>query len=278
MTDCHTHTAVSPDGYDNAEATYRQACRLGLKAVAVTEHVEANRPYGPENYTTVHTSDEHYFYNHDIFNRSMEVNSGIIKKADSDTLFINGVELGQATHNFEFADLIADDERTDFIIGSMHELRNRDDFAFLNYHELDINAVLDEYFDEILQLCRWGRFDTLGHLTYPLRYICGDAGTDVNMTVFHDKIREIFRELASADKGLEINTSGLRQKYGKTFPDAELLKLYREYGGKIITLGSDAHRTCDIGKGISEGAEMASCLGFTKIYYFRKHVPYGIRI
>lgn len=278
MIDCHTHTAVSPDGYDNAVLSYRRAYELGLRAIAVTEHVEANRPYGPEDYETVHSSDEHYFYNHDIFIKSMETNHEVLSTVKTGTAFVNGVELGQATHNFEFADSIVSDDRLDFTIGSMHELRGRDDFAFLDYPNEDISSLLNEYFDELTALVKWGRFDVLGHLTYPLRYICGEAGIPVDLFAYEDKIRTVFTELAAADKGIEINTSGLRQKYGKTFPDLDMIKLFRECGGKIVSIGSDAHRTCDIGKGINEGCELAKAAGFSRIYYYKKHVPYGISI
>ena len=46
---------------------------------------------------------------------------------------ICGIELGQATADTAVADLILSDERLDFVIGSMHELPNHDDFAFLDY-------------------------------------------------------------------------------------------------------------------------------------------------
>ncbi|MBR6835631.1 MAG: histidinol-phosphatase HisJ family protein [Oscillospiraceae bacterium] len=278
MIDCHTHTAVSPDAEGDALSSYRQAASLGLKALAVTEHVEANRPEGPENYTTVHTSDEHYFYNRDIFHKSMETNLLVQKQIAGDTVFINGTELGQPTHNFEFADEVVSDERLDFVIGSMHELKGRDDFAFLDYKKEDPDRILTEYFEEILAMCKWGKFDVLGHLTYPLRYICGEQSIPVDISKHESIIRDIFKETASMDKGIEINTSGLRQDYGKTFPDFDLVKLYRECGGQIISLGSDAHKTCDIGKGIREGMEIAKAAGFSKIYYFKKHVPYGISI
>lgn len=278
MIDCHTHTAVSPDGYDDAAASYKKACSLGLKAIAVTEHCEANRPYGPESYKTIHTSDEHYFYNHDIFLRSMEINMSVINSGISDTAFINGIELGQATQNFEFADLIVSDKRLDFTIGSIHELPGRDDFAFLDYHSENIHDILDEYFDELISLCKWGKFDVLGHLTYPLRYICGEAGINIDLSEHNEKIRTVFTELAASNKGIEINTSGLRQQYGKTFPDLEYIKLFRECGGKIISIGSDAHKTSDIGSGVQVGCKLAAAAGFDKIYYFRKHIPYGITI
>ncbi|MDO5148721.1 MAG: histidinol-phosphatase HisJ family protein [Oscillospiraceae bacterium] len=278
MIDCHTHTAISPDGYDCAAASYQKACSLGLKAIAVTEHCEANRPDGPEKYKTVHKNEEHYFYNRDIFRKSMLENTEVMKNDSSGTVFVNGIELGQAVQNFEFADEIAADERLDFIIGSIHELNGRDDFAFLDYGKEDINRILDEYFDEVVSLCKWGKFDILGHLTYPLRYICGEARIPVNLKPFEEKIRLIFTELAEKDKGIEINTSGLRQLYGKTFPDFELICLFRECGGRIISIGSDAHRTSDIGSGVMNGCQLAKDAGFDKIYYFKKHVPYGISL
>lgn len=278
MIDCHTHTSISPDGYDDAESSYKRACELNLKAIAVTEHCESNRLYGTDEYRYTHINEEHYFYNYDIFLKSMEVNSAVKENVSRNTEFICGIELGQATHDFESAEKIVSDERLDFTIGSMHELVGRDDFAFLNYNIENIPDLLAEYFNELLKLSRWGRFDILGHLTYPLRYIIGEADIQVNMNTFDDVIHDIFKTLAANDKGIEINTSGFRQKYGKPFPSLEYIKMFRECGGKIITVGSDAHKTCDIGSGINNGIELAKAAGFDKIYYFKKHIPYGISI
>lgn len=278
MIDCHTHTSISPDGYDDAENSYKRACELNLKAIAVTEHCESNRLYGTDKYKYSHANEEHYFYNYDIFLKSMEVNSAIKENVSQNTEFICGIELGQATHDFEAAEKIVSDERLDFTIGSMHELVGRDDFAFLNYNDENIPELLAEYFNELLKLSRWGRFDILGHLTYPLRYIIGEADIRVNMSAFDDVIHDIFKTLAANDKGIEINTSGFRQKYGKPFPSLEYIRMFRECGGKIISVGSDAHKTCDIGSGINNGIELVKAAGFDKIYYFKKHIPYGISI
>lgn len=279
MTDCHTHTSISPDGSDFPEATAIRAAELGLKAVAVTEHCESNRFYGKDKYD-VHFMfpEEHFFNNYDIFQKSMNENERIKEKYSPKINFINGIELGQATHDIISAEKIVSDERLDFTIGSMHELRKRDDFAFLDYKNENIDALLSEYFDEISALCKWGKFDVLGHLTYPLRYIVGKSHIDIDISAFDETIIQIFRTLAANDKGIEINTSGLRQPYGKTFPDLKYIKLFKKCGGKIITIGSDAHRTADIGAGTKEGAALAKAAGFDKIYYFKKHIPYGILI
>ena len=33
--------------------------------------------------------------------------------------------------------------------------------------DLSQTYALDDYFKEMLEMCKWGRFDVLGHLTYP---------------------------------------------------------------------------------------------------------------
>ncbi len=102
-----------------------------------------------------------------------------------------------------------------------------------------------------------GKFDVLGHLTYPLRYIQGEQGISVDMTPFDEVIREIFTILISSGKGIEINTSGYRQKYGMPFPNLPYVKLFKEMGGEILSLGSDAHKAEDLGKGLHDSAELA---------------------
>jgi len=51
---------------------------------------------------------------------------------------------------------------------------------------------------------------------------------------------------------LEINSSGWRQPAGRPYPDLELVKLYRELGGEIITIGSDAHRCEELAAGVQQ--------------------------
>lgn len=278
MLDCHTHTANSPDGFNTPEELAKRACELGFSVLSITEHCEANRLLGRESYT-FQLDEEHFYNNLDLFNKSMESNINLKNCiAGSSLTIINGIELGQATHDFKSADIIADDERLDFIIGSVHELPMRPDFAFLDYSKENIKELLNEYFGEIYKLCIWGKFDVLGHLTYPLRYIEGEAGIKTDISDYYDVIVKCFKEIICKDKGIEINSSGLRQLYKKTFPDIDILKLYRKCGGRIITVGSDSHCTDDLGKGIREALEIAKEAGFTEVFYFKSHKPYSIKI
>ncbi|MGN0612951.1 MAG: histidinol-phosphatase HisJ family protein [Porcipelethomonas sp.] len=274
ITDCHTHTHNS---FDAENDTVRERCEraieLGIAAMAVTDHCEANRFYPAERYG-ITVPAEHDVYNYRQFYESSVAEVTAAKEEYRDRLeLVCGIELGQGTADDGAADIICGDKRVDFIIGSMHELPGREDFFFLDYSKLDVDELMEENFNEIYKLCRQNKFDVLGHLTYSLRYIEGEQHIKVDIDKYKDIIAEIFKEIIKNGKGIEINTSGLRQAYGRTFPSGEYVKLYRELGGKIITLGSDCHSTADLGAGIAQGIEIAQAAGFDRAAYYINHEP-----
>ncbi|HCJ42353.1 MAG TPA: PHP domain-containing protein, partial [Ruminococcus sp.] len=173
------------------------------------------------------------------------------------------------------------DKRVDFIIGSVHQVIGEKDFYFIDYEKMSMNEIyslLERYFTELHELCKTELFDVLGHITYCLRYMKQRNGIEADISRFDDIIADSFRTLAQNGKGIEINTSGLRQKYGQTFPTFESVKLYRQLGGEILTVGSDAHRTADLGKGIAEGIALAKAAGFDRVTYFKKHEPHFLKL
>lgn len=280
LIDCHTHTYFSPDSDAEPEKMIERAIELGLEAYAITDHCECNRWFGIDYYNAEPNEHDTYDFGKS-FDRSLEYITELKERYADKINLICGVELGQATHDFEIADKAVKDKRLDLIIGSMHELPNLPDFCFINYKSYlrrDIYRMLDDYFLEILKLCKWGKFDVLGHLTYNLRYIDGEYGMKVDLSKYDNIIEECFKILIQNSKGLELNTSGLRQKYGKPFPEYRFIKMYHDLGGEIITLGSDAHRVEDLGKGITECVGIVKRAGFKYLAYFKKHKPEFIKI
>lgn len=273
LIDCHTHSTNSPDGYDAPEAMLLAAMENGLSAYALTDHCEINRWFGRAHYSNAALSEnpqDTYDFAHD-FEAAMEDNLRLKEKYKGKINFISGIELGQAQFDFGLAAAVAADARLDFIIASLHQAKGYDDFAFTDYSKTDPVLMVSKYYREMLEVCRKGSFDILGHLTYPLRYIEGESGIKINMSENDEVIREIFRVLIERGKGIEINTSGLRQKYGRTFPDMYYLKMYREMGGDILSVGSDAHRCEDIGAGIKDGIALAEEAGFKYLSIFQAH-------
>jgi len=79
-------------------------------------------------------------------------------------------------------------------------------------------------------------------------------------------------------KGIEINTSGLRQSPKEAFPGLDVVKLYRNMGGEILTIGSDAHMAEDVGRGLKEALDMAREAGFRHITVYNRRKPEWVSI
>lgn len=277
LIDCHSHSTNSPDGHSSPEEMLKIAMEKGFSAYALTDHCEVNRWFSIEHYGVEPNEYDTYDFGAD-FEKSMKQNTGLKEKYDGKINFLCGIELGQAPLDFGLSEAIVSDRRLDLVIGSIHQVSGKDDFAFVDYANNDVDKLLTAYYDDMYSLCKWNKFDILGHITYPLRYIEGDNGIKVDMSKYEEIIRLCFKTLIENGKGIEINTSGLRQAYGQAFPNLYWVKMFREMGGEILSLGSDAHRAEDLGKGIKEGAEIALEAGFTHLCYFKERKPNFIKI
>ncbi len=271
--DCHTHSKNSVDGRSTLDEMILSAIEKGIEVYAVTEHCEVNRWYNKEHYNGERPPIEDVYDYNKLFEKMMSDNMQAKEKYAGKIKILNGVELGQTYFDFDLSSEIVKDKRLDFVIGSAHQLAGEDDFCFVDYKTADVNSLLTRYYTEVYKMSKWCGFDVLGHLTYPLRYITGENGIEVDMKPYEELIVESFKNIISNGKGIEINTSGYRQAYGKPFPDYKYLKMYKDMGGEILTLGSDSHVTFDIGKNISDGAELASSVGFKYISYFEGRKP-----
>ena len=276
--DCHTHTDHSPD----SDAPIAQMCAAareqGLQAFAITDHIELCRFFSKGFYGTEPRNEEDFFDYASVWERSMQQNLLAKEQFGDGMQIICGIEMGEPNADFGLADSLLQDKRLDFVIASLHELPDMLDFYFLDYGKLDAQALLDTYFSELLKICKWGKFDVLGHLTYPLRYMIGDAGASVELSRYTEMVAECLRAVIRNGKGIELNTSGFRQKYGMPFPHEEYLRLYRDLGGTLLTLGSDAHCPEHVGGGIAQGAALAKACGFDRVCYFLRHEPHFIEI
>ncbi|MBO5383255.1 MAG: histidinol-phosphatase HisJ family protein [Ruminococcus sp.] len=264
--DFHNHSTQSPDGENTVEEMVLRAIELGMKHYTITDHLEINKFY-----------DEEFLYEEPVRQSSLLLPQ-LKEKYKGKISLQYGIELGQPLHDMDLTRRMLDSYNYDFIIGSCHMVRGYDDFYFIDYNETDPIFLLNLYFEELLEMSEWGGFDSLGHLTYPLRYIVGDKGIHIDLTPYEKIIDEIFRTLIKNNKGIEINTSGLRQNIGLTLPDFKYVKRFYDLGGRILTIGSDAHCCKDLGKGIIDGIEIARKAGFKEIACFKNRNPEFIKI
>jgi len=235
------------------------ALARGLKELAVTDHYDVNTPppdidFPPADMASVYKD----------INEVKDKYEGRLK-------LLFGIELGQPTQNEELALKLLKEREYDFVIGSLHNVENEPDFYFIDYEKSSKNELLrlwDKYLEETLSHIQWGRgrFHTMAHFGYLLRYYKKHGkGELVSFADKKDIIYEIFKKTVDCGIALEINTSGLRQGLDECIPSDYCLSLYKEAGGSMFTVGSDAHRAEHIGIDIAEGLKRIKALGIDHI-------------
>lgn len=258
IVDMHTHSAFSFDGNDSCSALCESAYSKGAKAIAITDHCDID---GAD-------INVHEFCSAQL----KELES--VKGAYSGRLKVmKGIEIGQGIYRKELTERVLCQYDYDFVLGSLHNLENMEDFFFLNYKNYDVYELLQRYFEDLYELADWGAFDALAHLTYPLRYIAAREKISVDMSKFDNIIDSIFEKLVSNKKALEINTSGLFMEMKDTLPNISYVKQFKRAGGEYITLGSDSHYAKKVCQGIDIAMKLAYDAGFRSITVYKKHQP-----
>ncbi|MEG1858348.1 MAG: histidinol phosphate phosphatase, partial [Pseudoflavonifractor sp.] len=117
-------------------------------------------------------------------------------------------------------------------------------------------------------------YDVLGHLIYPLRYMCVYAHQPVTLDRYDSRIDALLRRIISDGRGMELNTW-----CGRTVTDwFPIFARYHELGGEIVTIGSDAHAPQNVGKGILEGCQLLQSLGFRYLTTYEKRRPGFVKL
>lgn len=267
--DCHTHSTLSPDGRSAPALMAERACALGIKHFTLTDHIEIEKFHEWDYEGAVKKSREVYLEAKQLYAGKMNV--------------YFGAELGQPLYDLPLAEKVLAQNDYDFVLGSQHCTRS---YPFLNKvpdTDADRKRCLDEYYDEELALAEWGKFCSLSHLTFPLRFLCvnlrtGQLCREVDMSRYRSIIDKILQTIISKDIALEVNSSGIRKGLGVSMPDAEYVRRYRELGGRLITVGSDAHVSCDVGADIPQCLDMLRETGFGEIAVYSRKEPVFIKI
>ena len=262
LADYHTHSRISPDAGTSMTAMARRAAAAGLDELCFTDHVEP-----------VVWGGAGLRASYDWTALEREFRDAQTALGDRLTLRL-GIELGDACIDFDHTEkLLADAPPLDFIIGSVHMLSERfgstDLYFFDPKDEDEARAGIADYLSQVRKLAEWGKFSVLGHLTLPLRYLNENRGFRLTFDGFEAEVEEILRILMQNGCGIELNTNR-----GHTpLPDEKWLRMYRELGGEIITLGTDAHSPEFVGCAIRERQALLRRCGFEKFCTFEKMRP-----
>ena len=202
-----------------------------------------------------------------------------LKEQYRDRLWIGtGMEFGIQKHLVSELSMLADAYPFDFIIASCHLLYGEDPYyggCFAGRKEEDCYAdfFMEQY--EALKRLELKSFDTLGHLDFIVRY-----GPNRNLFYsyykYADVIDPILHFLIENGKCLEVNTGGLKYGLGEPNPSTDVLRRYRELGGELITIGSDAHAPQHLCFDFKKAHEILSSLGFRSYTIFKQRCPQQI--
>ena len=93
-------------------------------------------------------------------------------------------------------------------------------------------------------------------------------------TPYAPLIDDILRFLIAHDIALEVNTGAFRCGLSVPNPCPQILKRYHELGGKLITIGADAHKPSDIALGFDRLPGFLASCGFDEYMVYLHRVPH----
>ena len=232
MFDYHMHSVVSFDGHDRGLQMAQAAKAAGLQEICFTDHLDYD-PQGKMGVLAFDTAAYNAEYD------ALEIPGLKIRR---------GMEFGMTVDNRE--QFKADLQRRpfDFVLGSIHFVDGLDVYFSEFWEGKTVFEAERRYLDATLACVQLhDDFDVLAHLTYIAKTAANPAPRPVPYGEHREVIDEILKTLAYKGKGLELNTSGM-DRCGAYLPTADIFRRFRELGGEIVTIGSDAHSSTRVGQ------------------------------
>lgn len=266
-TDCHLHSSFSSDSKAPLESMVLSGIQLGLTSICITEHLDYDYPDNEEGLDFLLDFDA---YQTELLRLKINYIDQI------ELLF--GIELGLQPHLEARYQKVADSYAFDFMIGSSHLVDGIDPYEPEFFQKYCSRKGMQRYFESILENIQNYRnldYQVYGHLDYAIRY-CPEKNAFFQLKDYQEIIDEILKTVIKKDKGIEVNTAGLRQGLGHPNPHFDILCRYHELGGEILTIGSDAHKPEDMAFGFQTLPDILLHAGFDHYTIFRDRKPYDI--
>ncbi len=239
------------------EAVCRAALARGMSEIAITDHAD----YEPLDACHGYFRPAPYW---EEMNRCRALFAGQLA-------IRAGVECGESYIYREPVAALLAAHSYDVVLGSLHWADGRPTYAGDFFDGLGLDEGLALYFDHLARLAAEGEFDVLGHLDIIRRATALRFGIgELDLRRHEARVRQVLRLLAGRGKGLEVNTSFVRKGIGGAGPSLEVLRWFRQEGGQIVTLGSDAHRPEDVGGDLDRGLALLRQAGFERLATFER--------
>ena len=268
LTDYHTHTYFSGDCDTPMEHMITKALSLGITHLCFTEHFDPDYPVR-DGESLDFNLDTGKYRNEFLF----------LKNKYKDKIHLLwGVELGLQAHIFPQLHGYVQNHPFDFIIASSHLCNGGDPYYPDFFEHRKEEDIYEEYFSSILDNVKnFSDYDVYGHLDYIVRY-----GPNKDARYSYEKYRDIFDSLLKIiienGKGIELNTGGVKYGLKDLHPATSILKRYKELGGEIITIGSDAHTPQNLLNHFFRAKAVLEECGFRHYTIFQERNPSFIKL
>ena len=257
--DFHTHSNTSFDSVMSVKELIKNAKLKGIKNICITNHYEPK----VKDMTGFHLTEKK------LEDYKKELNE--LKKEITGINIYFGVEVGYDKDSEKETREFLKNNKFDFVIGSNHFVEEywvsskrmmRENDKKYNYFEL-----MNLFFESLKNLIKSDMFDVIRHIDI-IRKTIPEYKYENHITEW----KEIAKLMKKYDIGFEINTSlgRILGHIDHAYPEKRLRKLLIDEGIDIITIGSDAHKTEDIGNNILEAKASLKELGINKLCIFKQ--------
>jgi len=268
LTDYHTHSHFSGDCDTPTVQMIEKAISLGMTHLCFTEHLDLDYPV---------REGENLNFDLDTPKYREEFLS-LKNKYSNSIQLLWGVELGLQNHIYPPLHKYVQENPFDFVIASSHLCGSSDPYYPDFFEGKNEDEVYALYFSSILEnVQNFTDYDVYGHLDYIVRY-----GPTKDARYSYEKYRDIYdpilKTIIENGKGIELNTGGIKYGLKELHPCTAVLKRYKELGGEIITIGSDAHKPENLLHHFSRAKAVLEECGFKYYTIFEKREPQFISL
>lgn len=283
ISDLHTHSTFSTDGKSTLEDMISSAVDKNINIYCITEHMD----YNNHNYQVQEFLDEFDILDSQKARLMFQCDTDAyynsfksLKKIYADKIDLRfGIELGLQADLGNYYQKYISSFPFDFILGSLHEAGGIDPYykSFLS-GKTPMEAY-SFYFQQALLSIKncLGCFDVFAHPDYVLRYHT-EPGKEFLYTDYQDELDAILHCIIENGIGLELNTGSFRYFSPETLPIVQILKRYKDLGGEIVTVGSDAHQEKEIARSFALANEILIQCNFQYYTVYKTRKPEFIKL
>lgn len=268
--DYHVHSAYSDDSDYPLEQVIRDAVAMGMDEICLTDHVDYGIKVDWDEGGEIPYYGSRPRMNVDYPRYMAQLHE--LQQRYGDRIRIKiGLEFGMQTHTIPRYRALFARYPLDFVILSIHQVEDQEFWTQEFQHGRTQQEYHERYYEELLAVMQeYKDYSVLGHLDSITRY---DKRGVLPFKRVRPIVEQILRCAIEDGKGIEVNTSSHRYGLSDTTPSVEILKLYRELGGTILTIGSDSHAPAYLGTHITETRALLRELGFRQFCTFDRMQP-----